>query len=98
MRMPSNPSGEYPKSGTISSHSDTEMRPREYSIDEGVWIEHEDSGKAIRLKDLCDIDSSGNIESIDRSDKRSVVHWVAGGNHPNLLLQMGRILRLSKAS
>ena len=83
-------SGEYPKSGTISSHSDTEMRPREYSIDEGVWIEHEDSGKAIRLKDLCDIDSSGNIESIDRSDKRSVVHWVAGGKPSKLTIANGK--------
>ena len=69
--------GEFPKVGTISSHSDTEMPPRQYSIDEGVWIEEEDSGKPIRLKDLCDIDSEGNVESIDRSDKRSVVHWVA---------------------
>ena len=83
-------SGEYPKSGTISSHSDTEMPPREYSIDEGVWIEHEDSGKPIRLKDLCDIDSSGNIESIDRSDKRSVVHWVAGGKPSKLTIANGK--------
>ena len=66
------------------------MPPREYSIDEGVWIEEEDSGKPIRLKDLCDIDSSGNVESIDRSDKRSVVHWVAGENHPSLRLQTAR--------
>ena len=51
--------GEFPKTGTISSHSDTDMPPREYSIDEGVWIEKEDSGKPIRLKDLCDIDSTG---------------------------------------
>lgn len=83
-------SGDFPKTGTISSHSDTEMPPRQYSIDEGVWIEEEDSGKPIRLKDLCDIDSTGNVESIDRSDKRSVVHWVAGGTPSNLTIADGQ--------
>ena len=78
--------GDYPKTGTISSHSDTEMPLRNFSIDEGVWIEEEDSGKAIRLKDLCDIDELGNVESIDRSDKRSVVHWVAGGTPSTLTI------------
>lgn len=82
--------GEFPKTGTISSHSDTEMTPRQYSIKEGVWIEEEDSGKPIRLKDLCDIDSSGNVESIDRSDKRSVVHWVAGGKPSKLTIANGQ--------
>lgn len=82
--------GEFPKVGTISSHSDTEMPPRQYSIDEGVWIEEEDSGKPIRLKDLCDIDSEGNVESIDRSDKRSVVHWVAGGKPSKLTIADGQ--------
>ena len=84
--------GDYPKNGSISSHSDTEMPPRTYSIDEGVWIEQEDSGKPIRLKDLCDIDTEGNVESIDRSDKRSVVHWVAGGKPSSLTIAEGQDL------
>ena len=84
--------GDYPKTGTISSHSDTEMPLRNFSIDEGVWIEEEDSGKAIRLKDLCDIDELGNVESIDRSDKRSVVHWVAGGKPSRLTIANGQEL------
>ena len=82
--------GEFPKTGQISSHSDTKMDPRNYSIDEGVWIEQEDSGKPIRLKDLCDIDEFGNVESIDRSDKRSVVHWVAGGSPSKLTIASGQ--------
>ena len=82
--------GEYPRNGTIQSHSDTEMPPRKYSIDEGVWIEEEDSGKPLRLKDLCDIDENGNVESIDRSDKRSVVHWVAGGVPSKLTIVSGQ--------
>ena len=82
--------GDLPRSGTIQSHSDTEMPARQYSIDEGVWIEQEDSGKPLRLKDLCDIDESGNVESIDRSDKRSVVHWVAGGSPSKLTIASGQ--------
>ena len=82
--------GEFPKDGEIMSHSDTEMPPRIYSIDEGVWIEEEDSGKPIRLKDLCDIDGNGMVQSIDRSDKRSVVHWVAGGSPSTLTIVNGQ--------
>ena len=84
--------GEYPKNGTIQSHSDAEMPPRKYSVDEGVWIEEEDSRKPIRLKDLCDIDADGNVESIDRSDKRPVVHWVAGGTPSKLTIASGQDL------
>ena len=76
--------GEFPRNGEIASHSDTEMKPRKYNIDQGVWIGEEDSGKPLRLKDLCDVDEEGNVESIDRSDKRPVVHWVAGGK-PSVL-------------
>ena len=86
--------GKFPKNGTIESHSDTKMAPRKYSVDEGVWIEQEDSGKPIRLKDLCDIDANGNVESIDRSDKRPVVHWVAGGNPSKLTIASGQDLHI----
>lgn len=82
--------GDFPKSGEIMSHSDTEMPARKYSIDEGVWVEEEDSGKPIRLKDLCDIDENGVVQSIDRSDKRSVVHWVAGGKPSSLTIVNGQ--------
>lgn len=86
--------GEFPKTGQISSHSDTEMPPRKFSIDEGVWIEQTDSGKPIRLKDLCDIDELGNVQSIDRSDKRSVVHWVAGGSPSKLTIANGQDIEI----
>ncbi len=84
--------GDFPKEGLIQSHSDTEMPPRQFSIDQGVWIEEEDSGKPLRLKDLCDIDENGRVESIDRSDKRSVVHWVAGGEPSKLTIASGQDL------
>jgi len=82
--------GEFPQTGSIASHSDTEMPSRNYSIDEGVWVEEDDTGKPIRLKDLCDIDENGVVESIDRSDKRAVVHWVAGGKPSKLTIATGQ--------
>ena len=82
--------GDFPKVGEISSHSETNMPPRKYMIDDVVWIEKEDSGKSIRLKDLCDIDLDGIVESIDRSDKRSVVHWVANGKASKLTIADGQ--------
>jgi glutamyl-tRNA synthetase len=82
--------GEFPHAGSIASHSDTEMPSRNYSIDEGVWVEEEDIGKPIRLKDLCDIDENGVVESIERSDKRAVVHWVAGGKPSKLTIATGQ--------
>ncbi len=86
--------GKYPKQGEISSHSDTEMPMRKFSIDSEIWVEDEDLGKPIRLKDLCDIDEFGNVESIDRSDKRSVVHWVAGGNPSKLTIAAGQEIKI----
>jgi len=76
--------GIWPKSGEIDSHSETDMKKRKYSIDDEIWIEKADYGKPIRLKDLCDIDEHGNVESIERSDKRQVVHWVANGTNTAL--------------
>ena len=84
--------GDVPKIGSIVSHPDTAMPPREYTIDQGVWIEQEDSGKPVRLKELCDIDANGNVESIDRSDKRAVIHWVAGGIPSKLVIASGQEL------
>ncbi|MBT4066308.1 MAG: glutamate--tRNA ligase [Euryarchaeota archaeon] len=84
--------GNLPRKGSITSHPDTDMPTRDYSIDEGVWIEKEDSGKSIRLKDLCDVDKDGNVESIDRSDKRGIIHWVAGGKPSKLTIAAGQDL------
>ena len=86
-------SGDYPSEGKIPSHPDTQMPERNYSIEDGVWIEQEDSGSPIRLKDLCDVDSEGNVESIDRSDKRPIVHWVAGGSPAILRIADGKELK-----
>lgn len=76
--------GEYESEGVIPAHPSGDLGNRNYTIDEGVWIEQEDTGKAVRLKDLCDISANGVVESIARSDNRSIVHWVAGGT-PSIL-------------
>ncbi len=81
--------GDYPKEIEIESHSDTEMPKRKFSITDKIWIEKADSGKSIRLKDLCDIDAGGNVESVERSDKRQVVHWVSQGKNCELTVAFG---------
>ena len=71
--------GDYTREGSIPAHPTEDLGTRNYSINEGVWIEQEDSGNPVRLKDLCDISEDGLVESIERSDNRNIVHWVAGG-------------------
>jgi len=77
-------SGDYPSSLSISSHPETEMDHRVITIQSSIFIEREDSNKAIRLKDFCDISADGFVESIDRSDKRPIVHWTSQGKNTTL--------------
>jgi hypothetical protein len=54
---------------------------REWSLEDlEIYVETEDLEKTqIRLKDFADIkieESAGIIQSIDRIDKRPIVHWV----------------------
>ena len=44
----------------------------------------------MRLKDLCDISKDGVVESIERSDNRTIVHWVSGGHKTMLLTPEGK--------
>ncbi len=81
--------GDLQRSGELAAHPNIDLGKRQYQFDKGVWIEAEDCGKAVRLMDLCDIDSEGNVESIDRSDKRPVIHWVAGGSPSTLRIAKG---------
>ena len=85
--------GDIDKKGSIPSHPDNNSFPdRKYDLTNGVWIESDDHGAKVRLKDLCDIDESGNVESIDRSDNRSIIHWVSLFNKNKLLIAKGREL------
>jgi glutamyl-tRNA synthetase len=88
--------GDVERSGEVASHPSENLGMRSFSFEEGVWIESEDSGKAVRLKDLCDVDATGNVESIERSDKRPIIHWVAGGSPSTLRTAEGKNLKLEE--
>jgi len=45
-----------------------------------IFIESEDAMGTYRLKEFADIGEDGNIESIDRSDKRPIIHWTSLAN------------------
>ena len=77
-------SGKYPSNLSLSSHPETEMDSRQIIIQSSIFVEKEDSDKPIRLKDFCDISADGVVESIDRSDKRPIVHWVSQGKETTL--------------
>ena len=56
-------------------------RNREWNIEDlEIYVEEKDlEKKEIRLKDFADIEvrnSEGIIQSLDRNDKRSIVHWI----------------------
>ncbi|MDP6870338.1 MAG: glutamate--tRNA ligase [Candidatus Poseidoniaceae archaeon] len=89
--------GDLERSGIVPAHPNNESIPsRNYTFDAGVWIEADDSGKSVRLKDLCDISENGTVESIDRTDKRPIIHWVAGGKPSQLTTVNGQNLETIK--
>ena len=45
-----------------------------------IYIESEDATGTYRLKEFADIGEDGNIESIERSDKRPIIHWTSATN------------------
>lgn len=82
--------GEYPSLLEISAHPETEMPPRTFRINDEVLIEKEDSGKPIRLKDFCDINENGLVQSIDKTDDRPIVHWIPSGIATTLTIADGK--------
>ena len=85
-------SGEFPSQLAISSHPEKDMPDRIFEIQNSIYIENEDSGKPVRLKDFCDISENGHVESIDRSDKRPIVHWITEGIETQLAIADGKEL------
>lgn len=52
---------------------------REWKMNGDILVDTADASGEIRLKDFADItvaDGAGIIQSIDRSDKRAIVHWI----------------------
>jgi hypothetical protein len=42
-----------------------------------IFIEQEDEGQTYRLKEFADIEENGILGSIERTDKRPIIHWVS---------------------
>ena len=84
--------GDLPKQVSLPGHPEGGIPERVVSLSDKVLIESEDSGKAVRLKDLADVDAEGNVESLDRSDKRPIIHWVSEGQQSCLLTASGKEL------
>ncbi|MBT5662036.1 MAG: hypothetical protein HOI79_08215, partial [Euryarchaeota archaeon] len=61
------------------------MGSRTWNMDKGtVYLEQEDVERgALRLKEFADVNLTGSkaiIHSFERSDKRSIVHWITEEN------------------
>ena len=48
-----------------------------YFILQRFYVESEDANGTYRLKEFADIGVNGDVESIERSDKRPIIHWVS---------------------
>ena len=65
--------------------NDAKMGSRTWNMDKGtVYLEQEDVERgALRLKEFADVNLTGSkaiIHSFERSDKRSIVHWITEEN------------------
>jgi len=78
---------------TIRSHPSADLGERKIELDGVVYIEKEDRGD-VRLKDLCDIDADGVITSIERSDSKPIIHWLANGTETKLSIADAKELRV----
>ena len=83
-------------SGTIPSTVELPVHPnhaeqgvRTISLEPPViCIESNDANGTYRLKEFADINTTGTIESIERSDSRPIIHWtsIASSKDANLLI------------
>ena len=67
------------------------MGQRTWNLSSGtIWLESEDLEKMdLRLKEFADVglhDRSAHIESMERSDKRPIVHWLPDRNATEAVL------------
>ena len=74
--------GEIPESIEIPIHPNHPKKGmRNISLNPPtIYIESEDATGTYRLKEFADIGEDGNIESIERSDKRPIIHWTSSTN------------------
>ena len=84
--------GEYDATLELPVHpNDSQMGIRSWNIKQGtVWLESEDLGKMdVRLKEFADValhDQEARVESIERTDQRPIIHWLAASNSVDAIL------------
>ncbi len=78
--------GEHPSNVSVEVHPNYSSRGmRTFDVsNKAIWIEHEDAVKnEVRLKGFSNIEINGNlagIGSIERNDRRPIIHWVPDSN------------------
>ena len=84
--------GSYPATLDIPVHPNhASMGHRTWNLADGrIWLESEDLEKMdLRLKEFADValhDRAAQIESMERSDKRPIVHWLPDSNATEAVL------------
>jgi hypothetical protein len=71
--------------GDVPAHVNLPVHPnhenqgvRRISLEKSsIFIEQEDEGQTYRLKEFADIEENGILGSIERTDKRPIIHWVS---------------------
>lgn len=53
-----------------------------------IFIESDDAKESYRLKEFADVDANGHIESIERSDKRPIIHWTSASTSKDATLMI----------
>ena len=71
--------GEVPESVELPIHPNhLEKGSRRIALQPStIYVESEDANGTYRLKEFADIGINGDVESIERSDKRPIIHWVS---------------------
>ncbi len=84
--------GDHPPQLSIPVHPNhASMGLRSWKLNDGrIWLEGEDLEKMdLRLKEFADValhDQEARVESIERSDKRPIVHWLPASQSVNAVV------------
>ena len=71
--------GELPEDVELPVHPNhKEKGTRSISLkDSSIYIENDDTRGVYRLKEFADVEENGFLGSIERTDKRPIIHWVS---------------------
>lgn len=84
--------GDYPKELALPLHpNDATMGQRRWTLTNGeIWLESDDLDKMdLRLKEFANIalhDREARVESMERNDKRPIVHWLPTNNSKKAII------------